>query len=389
MSEKQITRDNWGYPPFNRDSFQDVQSLFPTARLKRGFAGASEIPVGLKPLKTIEFENLEGNKQSIGEMLHATYTDAFLVLKDGVLVYEEYLNDMEADTLHLLNSVTKSFVGMLAGVLYENGVIDPDKYLSDYIPEFKDTVFSLTTLQHALDMSAAVEYGEDYADPKADFWHEAAVVGWRPHLLNAESPDTLFDYALALRDREKQQLDGEKFHYRTVLTNIVAMAIERATGERCQDLIEKYIWEKLRPEQDAVIVVDKTGFPYVGAGMNACARDLARFGLMLLNDGNYNGEQIIPAAWVRATREADEGYRDRFAKSDYGMILPGGHYKNQVWVANIHNMLCIGIHGQLIYIDQSNGLVIVKLSSWPESHDDFLLATTVLGIDAISASFES
>ena len=164
------------------------------------------------------------------------------------------------------------------------------------------------------------------------------------------------------------------------------MAIERATGEPCQELIEKYIWKKLRPEQDAAIVVDKIGFPYVGAGMNACARDLARFGLMLLNDGNYNGEQIIPASWVRATREGDEGYRERFSKSDYGEILPGGHYKNQVWVANIDNMMCIGIHGQLIYIDQSKGLVIVKLSSWPESHDDFLLATTVLGIDAISAS---
>lgn len=386
MSEKQITRDNWGYPPFNRDSFQNVQGLFPTARLKRGSGGASDIPVALKPLETIKFDNLGGNKLSIREMLDTTYTDAFLVLKNGVLVYEEYLNGMKADTLHLLNSVTKSFVGMLTGVLYENGVIDPEKYLSDYIPEFKNTVFSGTTLQHALDMSAAVAYGEDYADPKADFWHEAAVVGWRPHLVSAESPDTLFDYALALRDREKQHMDGEKYHYRTVLTNIVAMAIERATGEPCQELIEKYIWKKLRPEQDAAIVVDKIGFPYVGAGMNACARDLARFGLMLLNDGNYNGEQIIPASWVRATREGDEGYRERFSKSDYGEILPGGHYKNQVWVANIDNMMCIGIHGQLIYIDQSKGLVIVKLSSWPESHDDFLLATTVLGIDAISAS---
>ena len=149
MSEKQITRDNWGYPPFNRDSFQNVQGLFPTARLKRGSGGASDIPVALKPLETIKFDNLGGNKQSIREMLDTTYTDAFLVLKNGVLVYEEYLNDMEADTLHLLNSVTKSFVGMLAGVLYENGLIDPDKYLSDYIPEFKDTVFSLTTLRHA------------------------------------------------------------------------------------------------------------------------------------------------------------------------------------------------------------------------------------------------
>ena len=382
MSKKQVTHDNWGYPPFNRESFQNVQGLFPTARLKRGSGPASDIPMNLQSIEAVEFENLEGNKQSIRQMLDATYTDAFLVLQDGALIHEEYMNNMGPDTLHLLNSVTKSFVGMLTGILYEKGIIDPDKNVSDYIPEFKDTVFSETKLQHALDMSAAVEYGEDYSDPQADFWHETAVVGWRPQLVNAETPSTLFDYALSLQS--KDQLDGEKYHYRTVLTNIVAMAIERATGERCQDLIEKHIWQKLRPEQDAAIVVDKTGFPYVGAGMNACARDLARFGLMLLNDGNYNGEQIVPSSWVKSTREGDEGYKQRFAESAYGMMLPGGHYMNQVWVMNIDTMLCIGIHGQTIYINQNNGVVIVKLSSFPESSDDFLFATSFLAVDAIS-----
>ena len=210
MSKKQVTHDNWGYPPFNRESFQNVQGLFPTARLKRGSGPASDIPMNLQSIEAVEFENLEGNKQSIRQMLDATYTDAFLVLQDGALIHEEYMNNMGPDTLHLLNSVTKSFVGMLTGILYEKGIIDPDKNVSDYIPEFKDTVFSETKLQHALDMSAAVEYGEDFSAPQADFWHETAIVGWRPQLVNAETPSTLFDYALSLQSKE--QLDGEKYH---------------------------------------------------------------------------------------------------------------------------------------------------------------------------------
>ena len=147
MSKTQVSHDNWGYPPFNRESFQNVQGLFPTARLKRGSGPASDIPMNLQSIEAVEFENLEGNKQSIRQMLDATYTDAFLVLQDGALIHEEYMNNMGPDTLHLLNSVTKSFVGMLTGILYEKGIIDPDKNVSDYIPEFKDTVFSETKLQ--------------------------------------------------------------------------------------------------------------------------------------------------------------------------------------------------------------------------------------------------
>jgi len=76
------------------------------------------------------------------------------------------------------------------------------------------------------------------------------------------------------------------------------MVIERAANKRVQDLLEKYLWQKLKTEQDAVIVVDKTGLPFVGAGMNACTRDLARFGQMILNDGLYEEEQIVPKEWI-------------------------------------------------------------------------------------------
>jgi len=79
--------------------------------------------------------------------------------------------------------------------------------------------------------------------------------------------------------------NGSMFQYRTVCTNVLGVVLERAMGERLATLLETEIWSRLAARHDAAIVVDPSGFPYVGAGMNACARDLANFGLMMINDG--------------------------------------------------------------------------------------------------------
>jgi len=376
---------NWTQPRFNRASFQDVQSLFPTARLRRGSGKASELVVRERDLSDITYPGLDGRDHSIAQWFEETYTDALLIMKEGVVVTELYSNGMTADCPHLLNSVSKSFLGMLAGILADEGVINPAELLALYVPEFLNTAFAETTLQQALDMTAAVKFGEDYANVRDDFWRETAMVGWRPDLLDAQAPGDLLSFATGLT--EVQQKDGEHFHYRTVLTNVLGIAIERATNQPLHSLIENRIWQKLGPEQDAAVVVDPAGFPYFGAGMNACARDLARFGQMLLHDGSYNGSQIVPADWIRDTRAGSDILRSQFAASDYGQKLPGGHYRNQVWaVAEGALLVCLGIYGQTIAVDKTTGVVMVKLSSHPEPSNDLLFLDTFLGMMAISSA---
>ena len=143
--------------------------------------------------------------------------------------------------------------------------------------------------------------------------------------------------------------------------------------------------QKLGPEQDAAIVVDRIGFPYVGAGMNACARDLARFGQMLLQDGEFNGRQVVPAAWVRNTRNGSDELRRLFAETDYAEAVTGGHYTNQFWAnGSQQTTRCVGIHGQTIYVNQRTGVVIVKLSTHPEPTDPELFGDTALALNALS-----
>ena len=384
MTEAAYSSANWNQPPHNRHSFQHMSALFATQTIQRSTKSAMAFEYALEDTSQLTYPVSKGATEPLQHFLDSTFTDAFLVLKEGVIVTEEYRNNMQDNTQHLLNSVSKSFVGMLAGIAVEDGLLDTSKYVSAYLPELANSAFSETTVQRALDMTAAVAYSEDYDQPKDDFWHEAAVVGWRPDLQSDSSPRSLIDYC---KERSQtEQGEGERFHYRTVLTNLCTAVIERATNTPFCEFFAQRLWQPLGPEQDANVVVDPTGLPYMGAGMSACARDLARFGEMLRNDGFYNDQQILPASWVRDTRLGNDELRELFAASDYHGLLPNGHYTNQVWAdRESDEIMCIGIHGQTIYIHRSKQLVCVKLSSHPYPTDLGLWGATYRALRTLAA----
>lgn len=384
MTEAAYSSANWNQPPHNRHSFQHMSALFATQTIQRSTKSAMAFEYALEDTSQLTYPVSKGATEPLQHFLDSTFTDAFLVLKEGVIVTEEYRNNMQDNTQHLLNSVSKSFVGMLAGIAVEDGLLDTSKYVSAYLPELANSAFSETTVQRALDMTAAVAYSEDYDQPKDDFWHEAAVVGWRPDLQSDSSPRSLIDYC---KERSQtEQGEGERFHYRTVLTNLCTAVIERATNTPFCEFFAQRLWQPLGPEQEANVVVDPTGLPYMGAGMSACARDLARFGEMLRNDGFYNDQQILPASWVRDTRLGNDELRELFAASDYHGLLPNGHYTNQVWAdRESDEIMCIGIHGQTIYIHRSKQLVCVKLSSHPYPTDLGLWGATYRALRALAA----
>ena len=360
-----------------------MRDLFSTQTLSKSNDPSSFDTKLNQDIENFEFDTLEGNSISIKDSFSETHADAFLVIKNEEIIYEQYFNEMSTQSPHLMNSISKSFLGMLAGVLVGKGIVDPEDKISNLIPEFRDSAFAETTLQNALDMAGSVKFGEDYAQPDADFWHETAMVGWRPDLKENLKVNNLKEFAQSLKETE--QVDGEKYHYRTVLTDVAAMALEQAANKSVFELMDEHIWQKLKPENDAHVVLDSNDFPYFGAGMNASARDLGRFGLMLLNDGMHAGEQIVPASWISDTIAGDSGYKKRFAESEHGPMMPGGHYKNKMWVVDENIMLCIGIHGQFICINKATNSVIVRFSSQPEPLDLMMFANTLAGIQSVSS----
>jgi hypothetical protein len=382
LDRRDVTTDNWGAAPFNRWSFQHVQELFPTCRLARGTGPQLPLSLEPRPLLEIEYPAAPGERTSVRATLERACCDAFVVAHGGRIVAEHYFNGMGRHSHHLLNSVTKSFVGMLAGIAVGRGQLDPALPVAHYLPELDTSAWRGTTVRNLLDMTAAARYAEDYADPLTDFWKEAAVVGWRPALRDSHTPATLLDYARSLGGQD--MANGERFQYRTVCTNVLGMVLERAMGARLATLLETELWSQLATEHDATIVVDAAHFPFAGAGMNATARDLLNFGLMMVDDGRLQGRQVVPAAWIADTAAGDGSSRDCFVRGEYGELLQGWHYRNQVWVASSAPpvMLAIGIHGQLLYMDKGRGLVVVMLCSQPEPLD---LALNLQSLTAILA----
>jgi len=382
-SSPNVTTANWGRPPHNRWSFQHVQELFPTCRLARGQSDALVLPTQPRDVLSLSVQFADGRTTSLADFLGAACCDAFLVVHGGTIVAEHYFNGMTVSSHHLLNSVTKSFVGMLAGIAVDRDQLDPSSPITRYVPELDNAAWQGSTVRHLLDMTAAAKYAEDYADPKTDFWQEAAVVGWRPERVDGKTPPTLLEYARSLDGQDME--NGSRFQYRTVATNVLGMVLERAMGAPLATLLETGIWSRLATQHDAAIVVDRSGFPFVGAGMNACARDLVNFGLMMINGGALGGRQVIPAAWIADTAKGDSTSKECFAKTYAD--FPGWHYRNQVWVASSEPavMLAIGIHGQLIYMDKGRNLIIVMLSSQPEALDMNLQLHALTAMHAIGS----
>ena len=380
-----VTTGNWGYPPFNRWSFQHVQELFPTCRLARGPGAPLSLPRAERPVLELSYDAPDGTRTSVAAMVERSSCDALLVAQGGCIVAEHYFNGMGPHSHHLLNSITKSFVGMLAGIGAGRGQLETSSPITCYLPELSTPAWRGTTVRHLLDMTAAARYSEDYADPTTDFWQEAAVVGWRPALVNHRTPSNLLDFARSLNAQDME--NGSRFVYRTVCTNVLGMILERAMGAPLARLLETELWSQLATGHDASIVVDRARFPYAGAGMSAAARDLVNFGLMMINDGRLGERQVVPASWVADTIAGDDTSRDCFARGEYGEVMPGWHYRNQVWVASSAPavMLAIGIHGQLVYMDKGRDLVIVMLSSQPEPLDVSLELQVLSGVQSIAS----
>ncbi len=358
--EKRPDLQNWDLPPFNRWSFQNVRSLFPTVDVRTDSRRSRPLAKALRDLSAIEFRDHAGDAIALPDFLERSYTDGFLVLHRGRVVSEEYFNDMRPDTPHLSQSVAKSIVGALAGILHARGLVDPDAPLVDYVPELAHCGYHDARLSHALDMTSGVRFSEDYNAAQSDMTRIDIAAGWRP-VPDGDSPSTIRDVILSL---PKVRKHGDHFEYKSIETDVVAWALERAAEQTLAELVSENIWKPIGAEHDGFFTVDRAATALADGGFNATLRDYARFGLMMQNDGRAGDAEVVPATWV------DECARGRVAVEipPYCDICPEGAYGNFWWVHNAvpGDFMARGVFGQMIYIDRAAELTIVKLSTWPD-----------------------
>jgi CubicO group peptidase (beta-lactamase class C family) len=211
------------------------------------------------------------------------------------------------------------------------------------------------------------------------------AIGWAPRT-EPDLPTTMYDNLLTLRQESPH---GGPFQYRSCETDVLGWICEAASGIRMPELMSQLLWGKLGADNDATIGVDSVGTGMFDGGINACLRDLARFGSLFLNGGvSLTGDRVVSLSWTVDTFASGVDSRAAFAASPDDNRMPGGMYRNQCWFPYPGNnvLLCLGIHGQMIYVNRAAHLVAAKLSSWPLPQDATKLFPTIAAFDEIAAT---
>jgi hypothetical protein len=370
---------NWSTYPHLRWGFLHTREIVPTARIERGIGPVLPLEPDLRDLAGISFE-WAGARTTVAEMLERTFADGFLVLHGGRVAMEHYGPGMTPATTHLLQSVSKSIAGTVAGVLVGRGLVDPDAPVTAYVDELAGTSFDGATVRHVLDMRTGTAYDETYDDPASDVFQTEVLAGWRPPAGDVAAAH-VYEQITRLGNARPH---GQMFDYRSILTELLAWVLERASGVRYPELVSEALWSRIGAEQDADITI-RHGITLPDGGICVTLRDLGRFALMHLRDGMVDGRQVVPHEWIQDTRNGDAEARAAFAQTEDEEWMPGGLYRNQWWVLQPGaEYTGLGIHGQFAYVNVPADVVCVKLSTWPTPLDDDFSAEAIAGFRAIA-----
>ena len=368
--------------PQTRWSFSHYRELVPKRTVSRGHGPVVPLPRSERSdLDGITFNPIGSTAtMTWAQSLDANYTDGIVVLHRGRIVYERYFGALDADRPHIAFSVTKSIVGLLAGTLITEGVLEGTATLGRYVPELASSGLGDATLRQLLDMTTGPDYTEVYTDQASPVWVHARASGLLPRRPGDTGPTSSLAYLATLR---KAYAHGTRFTYKTVNTDALAAVIRRVTGKSLATMFSERFHARLGTEQDGYFLIDSTGAEFGGGGFNLTLRDMARYGEMIRLGGRLQGRQLVPASVIEDIREG--GDRGHFSGAGY-KTLPGWSYRSQWWISHdAHGTFTgRGIHGQGLYIDPSAEMVVARFASHPLAGNVNLDPTTLPAYRALT-----
>lgn len=313
----------------------------------KGFIGNNSIPHSVM---------INGKPRPFEEFLVLNKTVAYLIIKEDSIIYERYLMNKDSSSVIPSFSMAKSYTSALIGCAIKDGLIQSvDEPITNYIPELKPNGFDSITIRHLLQMTSGIKFKESYKDP----FGEAAKLYYGN------------DAKKYCKELELIETPGTQFRYNSGNTQLLGWVLQRALkGETITHYLDRRIWFRLEPEFDGSWSVDKSenGLEKTFCCLNATARDFAKFGRLYLNNGMWNGKEIIPAEWVKESLRPE--------------LKDGGvdYYKYQWWIRNKNGedaFMAWGHLGQYIYVYPSKKLIIVRLGedygnvNWPALFSDY------------------
>ena len=305
-----------------------------------------------------------GKQKSLKEFVKSTKTTSFIIVKHDEIVYEQYANGFDENSINTSFSMAKTVVSLLIGKAIENGHIKSVKEpISNYISELKDKNTGKTTIEDLLLMRSDIVYNENkflwFGDDTLTYWH-----------------DDLRQLALnhtALTDKY-----SGNFHYNNYHPLLLGIILERSTGVTVSEFFEREIWQKIGAEHDASWSLDskKSGFEKMESGINFRAVDFVKIGSMVLHGGYWNGLQIINGDWLDSSTKCTIPINDSEYKNSF---LAGKNIGYQyMWYCvptqSGYDIVAWGKSDQILYISPANDTVILRtgktdggVSNWVET----------------------
>ena len=331
------------------ENFNRMAAMFPVATMP-----ATETPFEFGVGERIELPSTfdyKGDLVDTEAFLSETDTSALLVIENGEVRFERYMLTGGRDVNWMSMSVAKSFVSAAVGIAVEEGNIKSiEEPITAYAPSLAGSAYDGVRIKDILQMSSGAAWNEDYSDPNSDinkFGQILALGG------------SLNEFAATLK-REREP--GTYNHYNSTDTQVLGLLLTKATGRTVTDYMTEKLWTPLGMESDGYWLIDSENMEMVFGGLNATARDYAKLGELYRLGGNWNGTQIVPAKWVRASVTPDAPHLTPEAKADDPFPVGYGY---QWWVpaSTEGEYSAIGVYNQFIYVNPTRKLVIVKLSA--------------------------
>jgi CubicO group peptidase (beta-lactamase class C family) len=325
------------------NNFSNMNKSFITQSVQKS-EQVFEFETSLKPLP--ETFSYRDKPTSVEEFITRRATTAILVLKNDQITYENYLLDTQSTDKRISWSMAKSFVSILFGMQVDAGKIDIERSVDFYLPEMKGSGYENVKVKHVLQMSSGVKWDEDYQDFNSDINKMGRVLAIGGSLDEMTS------------ELEAESEPGKKFHYVSMDTHVIGMIVRRVSGKSLAFLLQENIWQKIGMESNADWIIDSQGAAFALGGLNVITRDYARFGRLLVNNGQWQGQQLVSSDWIKSATTVNVDYL-KSTKDKLG-------YGYQIWLptsAEEGEFFCVGVYGQYIYVNQKEQVVIVKNSA--------------------------
>ena len=353
-----------------------VNSLFDADRIVQNFSNMdaaflhAELPRGDGPTSPLTAGTDLTMPAAYDAWVAARSVTSVLALQDGAVVHEAYYQGTDPDDRRISWSVAKSYLSALFGILVEEGAIASlDDPVTDYAPMLRGGAYDGATIRNVLQMSSGVVFDEDYLDYDSDINRMGRVLA-----LGGK----MDDFAAGLTERFVDA--GAQWKYTSIDTHVVGMVARGATGRSVPDLMTEKLVQPLGLEQSPLYLTDGVGVAFVLGGLNITTRDYARFGQMILQDGMWQGQQVVPADWVAASTVPS-------APTQAGRI----GYGYQWWIpvgARPGVVMGRGSYGQYLYIDDQAQMVIVVTAADRQFRDAGVHAGNIDMLRAIVAAAE-